>query len=369
MKIAILYGNMQRGGAQRVMSALADYMSRQGDDVTLLTLDRGESDYTLAEGVKIHGLDVAGDSRNKLDSAKRIGRTLSAMRAWIKTERPQAILSFSARLTAELSLSCLALGGRPAFIASERANPAFENKTLLTKLERRISARSEGFIFQTERIKEQFPQRLRDIGAVIHNGLFSADIPDTVPDFDSRRHKEICAVGRMDNDQKAYDIMLTAFKLFLDTFQDYVLNIYGMGKDYPLIKAQIEELGIGQRVILHGNHPHVVKEIQDQGIFLMTSRFEGMPNALIEAMACGLPCVSTDCDYGPAELIEDGESGLLVPVDDVEAIAGALVRIASDRELARKLSCGAAGIRSSHSGDEICRQYRDYILKVIKDNE
>lgn len=102
------------------------------------------------------------------------------------------------------------------------------------------------------------------------------------------------------------------------------------------------------------------------GMFVMTSRYEGMPNALIEAMACGLPCVCTDCDFGPAELIRDGESGLLVPVDDVAAIAAAMERIADDPALAGRLSRGALEIRQTHGREEICGQYRDYILSVIE---
>ena len=102
------------------------------------------------------------------------------------------------------------------------------------------------------------------------------------------------------------------------------------------------------------------------GMFVMTSRFEGMPNALIEAMACGLPCVCTDCDFGPAELIRDGESGLLAPVDDVAAIAAAMGRVADDAVLAERLSRGALEIRRTHAREIICGQYRDYILSVVE---
>ena len=105
--------------------------------------------------------------------------------------------------------------------------------------------------------------------------------------------------------------------------------------------------------------------IKDAGMFVMTSRYEGMPNALLEAMACGIPCVCTDCDFGPAELIEDGASGLLVPVDDAEAVAAAMARIADEPGLAERLSVGAARIRETHSREEICRQYRDYIEEIV----
>ena len=201
---------------------------------------------------------------------------------------------------------------------------------------------------------------------MIHNGLFSPDIPKIVTAFAQRRKKEICAVGRLENGQKAYDVMLDAFALFRETHPEHMLHIYGSGGSEAAIRTQAAALGLADSVILHGNLPHVIREIKDMGMFVMTSRYEGMPNALIEAMACGLPCVCTDCDFGPAELIRDGDNGLLVPVDDVTAIAAAMGRIADEPALAERLSQGALEIRHTHGRETICGQYRDYILSMIE---
>lgn len=364
MKIAFLYGNMLRGGAQRVISCLAAYCAQMGDAVTILTLDAGGSDYPLDPGVNVVGLNVAGDSANKLESIKRFLTAERKLHDWMKAERPDAVVAFSTKLTMQLLLARGA--GGCCVICSERANPAFRNEGNAGRLEELLLPRVDGFIFQTERVSRLFPERLQRIGAVIHNGLFSPDIPEQVPPFARRRHKEICAVGRMDNEQKAYDVMLEAFALFHKTHPEHVLNIFGHGIDEPVLRQQITQLGLEECVILHGNHPHVIGEIKDMGMFVMTSRYEGMPNALIEAMACGLPCVCTDCDFGPAELIRDGESGLLAPVDNVTAIAAAMERVADDPVLAERLSCGALEIRRSHARDAICSQYRDYILSVAE---
>lgn len=365
MKAAFLYGNLQRGGAQRVMCVLADYFVARGDDVTLLTLDDGDCGYELDSRVKVQGLETAGDSKNKFQSAARVYRTIRAFRRWVHREKPDAVLIFSTRL-ALMFLLAKAFSREPCrLIASERAHPGARRPSLIKALEEKTFWKLDGFIFQTERVSRLFPESLRKKGAVIHNGLFSPDIPEAVADFDCRRSREICAVGRIDG-QKAYDIMLKAFAAFHEKFPEYRLNIYGSGCDADDIKALAKKLEISDCVVFHGNHPHVISEIQDMGMYVMTSRIEGMPNALIEAMACGLPCVCTDCEFGPAELIEDGVSGLLAPVDDVQAVAEAMMKIAGDRELARKLSKGAEKIRLSHSGDEICRRYRDYILSVIQ---
>lgn len=364
MKIAFMYGNMSRGGAQRVISCLAAYCVKMGDAVTVLTLDSGNSDYELDAGASIVGLNVAGDSANKLESVRRFLSTERALRAWMKTEKPDVVLAFSIKLSMQLLLARGHTG--PALICSERANPAFRAKSAATRIERLLLKKAEGFIFQTQRVSLLFPPELRERGTVIHNGLFSTDIPENITSFAQRRQKELCAVGRLDNGQKAYDVMLDAFALFREKHPEHVLHIYGNGGSEAAIRTQAAALGLTDSVILHGNHPHVINEIKDMGMFVMTSRFEGMPNALIEAMACGLPCVCTDCDFGPAELIRDGENGLLVPVDDVHAIAAAMGRIADDPNLAESLSQGALEIRRSHTREAICGQYRNYILSILK---
>ena len=366
MKIVFLYGNMQRGGAQRVISCLAAYCAQMGDEVTILTLDGDGSGYELDPSIRALGLDVAGDSANKLDSVRRFLATERKLWAWMKAEKPDVVLAFSRKLT--MQLLAVPYGDKAcSVICSERANPSFvEEKKMEAWLEKKALTRVDGFIFQTQRVSRLFPEKLQKIGAVIHNGLFSEDIPEENTAFADRDHKAICAVGRLDNDQKAYDVMLDAFALFREKHPEHMLHIYGSGGSEAAIQAQAAALGLTDSVILHGNLPHVIGEIKDMGMFVMTSRFEGMPNALIEAMACGLPCVCTDCDFGPAELIRDGENGLLVPVDDAATIAAAMERIADDPALAEKLSHGALEIRQTHGRETICRQYRDYVLSVIE---
>lgn len=367
MKVAFFYGNLKRGGAQRVICCLANDFLRRGDQVSILTLNDGETEYELEPGVKVTGLAVSGDSANKWESIRRFLNTERQISRWLTEEKPDAVLAFSTKLTMQLWLARLFGGKKCRMICSERANPSFaEEKKLEAWLEQKALAHVDGFIFQTERVKALFPERLQKIGAVIHNGLFSEDIPEEVTAFAGRKHKAICAVGRLDNDQKAYDVMFKAFAFFHENHPEHVLNIFGRGIDEPALRQLIAQLGLEDRIILHGNRPHVIHEIRDMGMFVMTSRYEGMPNALIEAMACGLPCICTDCDFGPAELIRDGESGLLVPVDDVAAIAAAMGNIADDSVLAEKLSRGALEIRQTHGREEICSKYRDYILSVIE---
>jgi glycosyltransferase involved in cell wall biosynthesis len=365
MKIGFFYGNLQRGGAQRVISVLANRFTKQGDEVIILTLDSGESGYALSPEVRVIGLNRAGDSKNKLEAINRRLNIIKDLKAFQKAEKLDVMVCFSIELYYKLHLAGLGKKSACKLICSERANPAAKKPSALDKIQLKALEKADGFIFQTQRVSQLFSRTLRNKGTVIHNGLFSEEIPETVIPFEQRDSKKICAVGRLDN-QKAYDTMFKAFAIFAKQHPEHRLNVYGDGRNRDKLEQLIRELDLESRIILHGNRPDAVEQIENAGMFVMTSCSEGMPNALIEAMACGLPCVCTDCDFGPAELIDNGESGLLVPVDDVQAIAAAMAKVSDDRALAEKLSLGALKIRQTHSRETICKQYRDYIESVSR---
>lgn len=347
-----------------MISELANQFAYWGDEVEILTLDNGSSGYCLDSRIKVVGLGVAGDSKNKMESIKRMLKTLLLLRRWEKDEKPDAVICFSTHLSFQMCLALIGQKNKCKIIASERANPNCRKREIIDFIEEIQIKYLDGFIFQTQRVSMLFPRKLKDKGIVIHNGIFSQEIPEKTIDFGKKELHKICAVGRI-NEQKAYDIMLSAFAIFHSSHPEHVLNIYGDGTDEESIKALAEELELGENVVFHGNRPDAVNLIKDAGMFVMTSRYEGMPNALLEAMACGIPCVCTDCDFGPAELIEDGVSGLLVPVDDVRAVAAAMTRIADEPGLAQRLSQGALKVRQTHSREEICRQYHSYIEEVV----
>lgn len=364
MKIAFLFGSMARGGAERVIASLANTYCKEGDDVSIITLDNTSSGYQLDERVKHVRLNLAGKSRSKLEALSRNLRIIRHLREEVLCKQYDAVIAFDLRLT--VLLQCAVPFGRKfKIISSERANP---NQRKLPKIVRLcydwFIPRVDGFVFQTERVSLCYPKKLRQIGTVIHNGIFpeilpAGDLPNT-----ERRYKDICAIGRLSH-QKGYDILLQAFATFWKSHPEHHLHIYGEGKLRQEISTQILQLGLGACVTLHGSTPDVMFQVADMGMFILSSRYEGMPNALMEAMACGLPCIAADCDFGPAELLHDGENGLLVPVEDPNALANAMSRIADDKDLASRLSENARNIRITHNGGRIAQQYHDYITSVI----
>ena len=123
------------------------------------------------------------------------------------------------------------------------------------------------------------------------------------------------------------------------------------------------------KVLFMGTCPDAIVKVADSACYAMSSLFEGMPNALMEAMAVGLPCVCTDCPNGPAELIENEKNGLLVPMEDENALAGAILRMIEDKPFAEKCGKNASKIKETHSMDTNGKQYLNYLSRILENKE
>jgi glycosyltransferase involved in cell wall biosynthesis len=165
---------------------------------------------------------------------------------------------------------------------------------------------------------------------VIYNPVVSpelyekADAPVEHPWFQPHQPPVVLAAGRLVA-LKGYDTLLRAFaRVRQETFARLV--ILGEGPERPNLERLAAELGVAADVDLPGFDPNPFRYMKRAGVFVLSSRYEGLPNVLIQALACGCPVVSTDCPSGPSEILDGGRYGALVPVDDVEAMAGAIVR-------------------------------------------
>lgn len=254
----------------------------------------------------------------------------------------------------------------PAVI-SERADPyrAYLKASLFLRIKLWLTNQADGGVFQTEQAKAFFGRRLQEKATVIPNPIF---IKGEIQEYEnSTRPKTIVSLGRIDNHQKRLDVMLEAFSIFHASHSDYILKIYGNGEDEDVVKQWIIEKGLSKCVRMMGVSYDSIKDISKEGIFLITSDFEGISNALLEAMACGLPVVSTDHTPGGARmLINDGENGLLVPVRDAGAIAHALARFADDPLLAEKCGRKAKDVLVRFAPEHILGMWEEYLVRKCK---
>ena len=362
MKIIFHLNSMDRGGAQHVVSVLSGKLSQAGHEIIIATQWYSEDEYPLERSVRrVHvGLTEADDK------AGRIGKAfirLFRLRKCIKELKPDLVISFCAKANYRSAFSLI--GMKTPLIVSVRNNPVedyaghFISNLIMEK-------KAMGCVFQTPDAMSFFSKSFQNRSRVIFNPLDEAYLK-AAKDLDLQtitRSKKIVNVGRIDR-QKNQLLLLQAFKTVADKYPEHTLEIYGDFQDKELLK-QLKDYastnGISSRVFFMGTANNLWEKIKDAALFVLSSDYEGMPNALIEAMALGIPSISTDCPCGGSGmLIEEGKSGILVPVGDISALAKAMDSVLSDDSLAETLSRNATGIIHQVDPDKICKEWTDFI--------
>lgn len=341
-KLAIL-SSLSRGGAEHVSVYLAEYMVHHGIPCDFITLSKGEREYTLPQGVR--RLNVGGRSIFKLRKTLRE----SGADLLLVMSVPMCIFAIPA-----------VVGLPMKTVVSERNAPEHSTAKPPVKYFSRFLMRfADGYVFQTQQAKEFYDRMLGGRGAVIPNPLFTEHLPQAY--FGQPRKKQIVSVGRLEP-QKNQALLIDAFARIAGRFPDYGLTIYGEGSLHRDLERRVSKYGLTERVSLPGNIPDVLEKIQKASLFVFTSDYEGIPNALIEAMALGLPCISTDCPCGgPASLIRSGENGVLVEVGDEDGLVQAIEALLVESERAESMGIKAAEIRQLLDINIIGKQWKDYL--------
>lgn len=185
--------------------------------------------------------------------------------------------------------------------------------------------------------------------------------PKSVLSYDTKR---VIAVGRL-TFQKGFDSLIRAWSILHAHYPEWHLDIYGVGKLRSALQAQIDRAALQDCVHLCGNSPDMPQRYAEHSIAVMSSHYEGLPLALIEAAGCGLPLVSYDCECGPSEIIQDGHNGFLVPrVGDHEALAQALMRLMADAELRRSMGMAAARSLQAFSHEAVMASWDGFLSSL-----
>ena len=331
------------GGAERVMISLANEFARNGVEVTILTFIGDSCVYRADKNVSVVFAE-------KLCGGKGVSKKIkmtAALRTFIKEIDPDAVIAFQFDLNV---ISVLASAGmRCPLIVSERNDPARTPGNRLFRLIRGLTYPfADGFVFQTEQAKSYFSQKIQRRAAVICNPL-----RDDLPESDRTRcEKTIVSTGRLVR-QKNHGMLIESFSRIHNEFPEYRLIIYGEGPLRDELLEKAESLGVSDSVSLPGTFSDIDRRVSEASLFVLSSDYEGIPNVLMEAMAMGVPCISTDCPCGgPALLTGNGERGLLVPAGDTAAMSGAIRRVLSDVQLQNVLSNAGREIRKLFSMDK-----------------
>lgn len=297
-KISFFIGSMQRGGAERVISILANYYVTHGYKVDVIVLLANKVEYKLDE--KINIVDFSSNENRIISSLY----WLSKIRTYVKKEKPYKIISFVGRIN--LLVLCACLGLNVEIYCSERNDPQNDgrNKLLVKLIELfYLTKNCKKIIFQTKYIQQCFSKAVRDKSIIIYN-------PIIVNIERKQSINKIVTAGRLE-EQKNQILLIEAFKEIAIKYPDYRLYIYGEGSLRNYLCKKIKKLNLEEKVFLPGKTDNIYELISDAKIFVLPSKYEGLSNALLEAMVMGIPCISTKVS-GIEEIINNDENGLLV---------------------------------------------------------
>lgn len=352
MTVGYLHGS---GGAERQIILLSNLLAELGHDVTLCVLNENKSPYTISENVHVTDLsDEEGVGR------LRIWRRYKAFKKAVESIRPDVTVNYNL----QSAYFCLGIPKktRGKVVYSERGDPFDKEYSGLLGIIRDVTvARMDGLIFQSEGARDFFPDRVRRKSVVIHNSVNVQQNDYPIPEV---RDKRIVNVGRL-HPQKNQRLLINAFAEIAKDYSDYSLDIYGDGLLHDELQQQIDDLGLHSRVRLNASRKDILDCICQASLFVLTSDYEGMPNALMEAMALGLPCISTDCRPGGARtLIQSGDNGLIVPCNDVNSLAKAMSHVLSNMEQAESMARKARLICKSHSDEMVFGKWNEFLMKL-----
>ena len=340
MRLTMIIATLGAGGAERVMSLLANHWAQKGWELTLLTLERADSDFfSLDNRINRVGLDLMKASSGPVSAIASNLNRVRGLRRSIRESRPDLVLSFMDRTNVLSLLACRGLS--IPVVVSERSNPYHHPAgAVFAWLRKKLYPKAAAVVVNCPEAQEYLaawaaPERLHYVPNPL---VIDEDIPPetaTQPEQPDRpdRHS-IIGLGRFTR-EKGFDLLLKAFARAAPQHPAWRLFLLGQGPEAPALKEQAQRLGIGLRTVFCGQVHNPQAYLQKAGLFVLPSRYEGFPNGLAEAMACGLACAATFCSQPVKDMLPDEAGPFITPVDDVQALARSMSVLMSDDRLRR----------------------------------
>ena len=368
MKLTFVTATLTSGGSERVMSIVANKMQERGYEVEIICLNDQIVFYPINDGIKITHVEVESGT-------KSLPKKLWWFRKYIQKTQPDVVIAF---MVSVYTVTLLALIGVDIpVISSVRNDPAYSN--LRKKITRIILLpRSAHVVVQTQQIKQYFSENIQKKTTVIYNPVnervFEAPLnPPLMGSYDNdnpglkikdERLNRIISVGRL-YPQKDQKTMIEAFAKVSEKHPDWKLVIFGEGPQREALELLVERLKVKDKISLPGRSENIIDELKKSKVFCLSSVYEGMSNALVEAICVGLPIVTTKVS-GTEELIKDGENGFIVNIGDTDAMAEALTKILEDENLQKQFSEKNKAQAVKFETNTIVNQWEDLVNSVVR---
>ena len=354
-KIYVCCHSLGRGGAERVLSILSNVFIKHYKEVVYICWFSNKTvAYNINPKVKIIWIEKEIQSRQLL-------KKIFWFRCFVKQNCPSILLSFLTPINMIVLTSLL--GMNKNIVVSERNDPhlyfrKYRFESLLCVFRNFLYHKSKGIIVQSQSIKDYYKGLLKNKCSIIYNPI-NMDKTMVGAALDKEKENRIVTVGRLEP-QKNHKLLIEAFSLFCKTHINFRLEIYGEGSCRKELEEYILSLGLKEKVLLHGVADDIFHCITSAKVFVLSSIYEGMSNALIEAMSLGLPCISTKVS-GAVDLIENGVNGILIDCGDVTQLVGALNKICTNEEYANMLGNNAVSVYNTLNVDVISNKWIEYL--------
>lgn len=348
MRIGFVIASLQRGGAERVATLLANAWSAQGHEVSLLTFEAvgTEPAYRLSDRIDLQPLGLAAVSGTVLGGiAHNLGRIWS-LRQSLQRLDPDVVVSF---LTETNVLAIVAgLGSKWPTIVSERIHPAHHPISRSWGLLRKVSyPRAAAIVVQGADIARWVRSEIGADGEIIPNPIDTSEFSPRIFHAESRPRKQLLAVGRLSH-QKGYDILIRGFAAAAPSIPEWNLNIYGDGPQEAELRAMIAELQLGGRVFINKSVSEIADIYRAADALVHPARYEGYPNVIVEALASGLPVIASNSQEAVRGLLGNGKYGVLYETEKPESLAQVLIETLHDRDRCEVLAkAGPDSVRAN----------------------
>ncbi|MBE5935393.1 MAG: glycosyltransferase family 4 protein [Lachnospiraceae bacterium] len=356
-KIVFITNAMLIGGAEKVIATLSNYFVNKGVEVSIITIMNTECQFNLNEQVKCYSIyEKEGKPRRK-----EYAHYYNKLKEEVRKENPDIVVIMPEEISVKAIPFLIDL--KIPIVVSERNNPWVMPKNKLNRILRKINYKKvDGIVFQTETAKSYFSKEIQEKGSVIPNPIDYSRLPK---EYDGPRKKNIVSMGRL-VEQKNHKLLLNAFSIIVKEHSEYKLLIYGDGELREELEVLARNTLPSDSYEIKPATNEVLNYINDASIFVLSSNYEGLPNALIEAMALGLPVISTDCQSGgPRSLIQNYKNGILVEPKNAEDMALAINELINNKKLADKLGRNAKKIRYLLEEGKIMAKWESFFNKVI----
>ena len=363
MRVTLIIYALGGGGAERVMSILANYWSSHGWEVTLLMLvgPTKPSFYMLDPRIQIKSLGLDQKAASLFGGISNTCQRVSILRKEIIASQPDVTISFMNSVNVYNILACWNLN-IPTIVSEHTYPGANDANKIWQFLMKKFYRHADLVTVLTQNAVPFYPVESGYQTIVMPNPIATPDpmigIERLLPTF------SLISVGRLDS-RKGFDLLFRAFHQIRERHPDWQLTILGEGEMRSELEALRSELKLEDCVHLPGAVKNVSEYLYQADLFVMSSRVEGFPMALCEAMACGLPTIATDCLSGPSDIIDHGVNGLLVPSQDLDALAAGLDALMSDPDQRQQLAQNAPQILDRFGLEQVMVLWSKAIKQVI----